>query len=703
MQSNMRLKKYIGNNITLDKGSIIEIVILSCFFIGLLMSVENYLLFHSAVEIFSSVIALVIFIIAVNTYVISKSDFFMVLGIGYFWVGIIDLIHMASYPGVGIIKQDSLNMSVQFWIVARYLGAITILIYCILIYKPIIRIRPYLTFFIYSFISTALIISILYFKIFPICYIEGQGLTDFKIISEYFIAGIYILSIIFFSKNKKKMDNQLFTYMTLSTFFSGISEVFFANYISSTDWIIIAGHILKVISFYCLYKGVVEIGLKRPYTSLFYKIDNMDSNLKYKIMELEFTDEMLKEESIKRKDIEKMLISNEKCYEILVKNSKDAVVVHSNGKCLFANDGAARIFGIDKTEDLIGMRISKFLHPDDESTIMHRTKKVVETKGSAPLAQFKIIQANGEVKDVEAGAVYFAYKGQPASLCTIRDISHIKEVDTLKKDIKLAKEFNSVLTEFFTNISHELKTPLNVILAAVQVLEMPSEARQQDEFEVKLKRYLKAMKQNCYRLLRLVNNLIDQSKVDAGYLRSNFRNLDIISVVENITLSVADYVEKDGVELIFDTDTEEKIMAFDADKIERIMLNLLSNAVKFTNQGDQIFVNINDKDDKILITVRDTGIGIPEDKLYLIFDRFGQVDKSLTRNKEGSGIGLSLVKSLVEMHGGSISVNSMLDMGSEFVIELPVRIMEKENVVVDNNAYQSNVERISIEFSDIYN
>jgi two-component system CheB/CheR fusion protein len=175
-------------------------------------------------------------------------------------------------------------------------------------------------------------------------------------------------------------------------------------------------------------------------------------------------------------------------------------------------------------------------------------------------------------------------------------------------------------------------------------------------------------------------------------------------VIENITLSVSEYIKSKGIELIFDTDVEERIIACDLDSFERIMLNLLSNAIKFTKEGGIINVDIVDRETTILISVKDTGIGIRKDKLEIIFDRFRQVDQSLTRNNEGSGIGLSLVKSLVEMNGGKISVQSEYGYGSKFIIEMPVRMAQEDNAIeYEENIQKDNVEKIHIEFADIYN
>lgn len=224
-----------------------------------------------------------------------------------------------------------------------------------------------------------------------------------------------------------------------------------------------------------------------------------------------------------------------------------------------------------------------------------------------------------------------------------------------------------------------------------------------DSTENKYK-YTKIMKQNCYRLLRLVNNIIDITKIDSGYFDMNENNVDIINLVENITLSVADYIENKGLSLIFDTVVEEKVISCDPEKIERIILNILSNAVKFTPIGGEITVNIEDCIENICIRVKDTGRGIPRDKVESIFKRFVQVDKSLTRDCEGSGIGLSLVKCLVELHDGTISVESDLGSGTEFVIHIPCRLTEEVNKEATgcDTMGENLIERINLEFSDIY-
>ncbi|MCB2297559.1 sensor histidine kinase [Clostridium tagluense] len=276
-----------------------------------------------------------------------------------------------------------------------------------------------------------------------------------------------------------------------------------------------------------------------------------------------------------------------------------------------------------------------------------------------------------------------------------------------KKEIyNKAIEYEKLRSEFFANISHELRTPLNVIFCAQQMLDMILKTKDSEiNKNLKTDKYLHTIKQNSYRLLRLINNLIDITKMDAGYFEVNLSNNDIVKVVEDITLSVAEYVENKNINLIFDTETEEKIIACDPDKIERIILNLLSNAIKFTPSKGYIYVNIYDGQDKTIISVKDTGIGIKEDMEKLIFQRFIQVDKSTSRNREGSGIGLSLVKSLVELHNGKIDLITSIGNGSEFIIELPNAQVKTVNTNPENlqeSKNNKNLELINLELSDIY-
>ena len=277
-----------------------------------------------------------------------------------------------------------------------------------------------------------------------------------------------------------------------------------------------------------------------------------------------------------------------------------------------------------------------------------------------------------------------------------------KSAGSLKNLYNSAVEYSNLKTEFFSNMYHELKTPLTVIIGAIQLMEQtPVSAASEPK---KPCRQIQTIKQNCFRLLRLINNILDITKIESGYIKLHPVNCNIVYLIEEITQSVLPYSERKGLILEFDTEEEEIITAVDIDKIERIMLNLLSNAIKFTTTGGKVTVNVYKRNGNVYISVKDTGPGIPKSMQPLIFERFHQVNSSLTRS-EGTGIGLSIVKCFVEIHNGSITLNSQEGEGSEFLLELPVRLCEcgpdgENGIKTDRQG--KIIDSISIEFSDIY-
>lgn len=275
------------------------------------------------------------------------------------------------------------------------------------------------------------------------------------------------------------------------------------------------------------------------------------------------------------------------------------------------------------------------------------------------------------------------------------------------EELKIAKDIAEAANEakdmFLANISHELRTPLNILLGATQITKQHLKNDKVIDRE-KIENKLNTQIQNCYRLIRLVNNIIDITKIDSSNFPLNFSNCNIVEVVEAIVTSVVEYAELKNIKMIFDTDVEEVILSCDLDAVERIILNLISNAIKFTPRGGEIFVNIRTISNSVQIKVKDSGIGISEDEKKMIFERFKQVDNLLTRKSEGSGIGLNLVKSLVEMHDGTVLVNSEYKKGSEFIVEIPIRKASIGKISGNgtNNILSNVISKIDVEFSDIY-
>ena len=398
----------------------------------------------------------------------------------------------------------------------------------------------------------------------------------------------------------------------------------------------------------------------------------------------------LKLENKKRKEYEKEL-RNYLDVSVDLKS-----ITNIDGYIIKANSSWENILGWNE-EELKAMHYSDFIHPDDISILekLYNSNYITEEINHIII---RCLCKDNNYKWIELSIKYIKEKN--AFISTGIDITKRKEIEEEKQKLEEAIQLESIRNEFFGNISHEFKTPLNIILGIVQLIDKNIDS--DNITKENLLRHVNIMRQNSYRLLRLVNNLIDISRIDIGYYNLQSSNYNIVKVIEDITLSIAEYIKHKKINLLFNTDFKEIILACDVDKIERVMLNLLSNAIKYTDDGGSIQVSLNKVNNDVIISVKDSGVGIPKDKLELIFDRFGQANSILSRRCEGSGIGLSIVKSIVQMHGGKIEVFSEVGKGTEFVFNIPIKILEEENVILtcDNKDY--HIEKCNIEFSDIY-
>ena len=302
-------------------------------------------------------------------------------------------------------------------------------------------------------------------------------------------------------------------------------------------------------------------------------------------------------------------------------------------------------------------------------------------------------------KDNLIGRVW-SFKDTTAQVNTEYELA--KSNESIKLILE-ALEYDKIKTEIFANMSHEVKTPLNIIIGTLHLIELNLNNENNITKSDKLERYTTIMRRNCYRLLRTLNNLIFVTEIDSGYVGIYAQNNDLVKIVKDIVSGIEKIVERKGIKLDLSIDQDSLIIACDADKIERVLLNLISNAVKFTEIGGKISISLCEKDKYAYISVKDTGIGIPDEMKESIFQRFRQVDKSFTRKCEGSGIGLYLAKSLVEMHEGTIEVQSEYGEGSEFVVKLPLKLSEEDEIAATvEDTPNIFKDRINIEFSDIY-
>ncbi len=280
------------------------------------------------------------------------------------------------------------------------------------------------------------------------------------------------------------------------------------------------------------------------------------------------------------------------------------------------------------------------------------------------------------------------------------------EIDSLSKAelINLIHDLqrkNGLQEDFLLNISHDLRSPINVILSVLQCLKYEETSNKNSINDVKRKEYRDIMRRNSLKIVKLIDNLIDVSKLEKNYYTLNKYNIEVINLIESTVTSIEKYAEQKNISVIFDTNVEECICAVDPEAIDRIMMNLLSNAIKFSETNKEILVNVIVDEKNLIISVKDNGIGIKKEDQKLIFNRFIQAQSGEKSEFKGSGIGLDLVNYLCKAHGGNIKLVSEYGHGSNFIVTLPRTLID-----ADDNDYRFNrrsrIEQLEVEFSDIY-
>ncbi|EGT5620289.1 PAS domain S-box protein, partial [Clostridium perfringens] len=395
-----------------------------------------------------------------------------------------------------------------------------------------------------------------------------------------------------------------------------------------------------------------------------------------------------------KKAIEYRLKKNDKMFFEVLNYLDDVVIIKEGEKTIYVNHAFEKLYGLNckelyKEKSMI-VKLDR-IHPED------RYKFNNIDYGDFFMERARIVRADNEVRTV-------LFRANSIKNENGESIRRIIVINDITDNIEKSNEMEKLRMEFFANISHEFKTPVNLIYSVLQLLELKLKNNIGGDVESYIN-YIKIAQQNVFRLLKLINNLIDSTKLEAGFFNINIKNHDIVSCVEDITMSICEFAEKNKISITFDTEEEEKIIAFDLNHLERILLNILSNSIKFNRENGNIDVNMGFDEKYVNISIKDTGIGIPKDKIGLLFDRFKKINNRLTKVNEGSGIGLFIANELVKINGGEMKVNSELGEGTEFIIKMPIKRFENEvldDIALTSCERENREELYKIELSDIY-
>ena len=354
-------------------------------------------------------------------------------------------------------------------------------------------------------------------------------------------------------------------------------------------------------------------------------------------------------ESIRREKVEAALKKSEKQLRMLItKNPDGIVVVDKKGIVKFINPAALKLFNRQE-EELLGELFGFPVAGEDNSEVDISTKT-----GRELIAQMRVVKVN--------------WQGETANLVTLRDITERRqaELDRIRLLAK-AEAANRVKDEFLAVLSHELRTPLNPILGWTQLLRSNRIPPQ------KIDRALETIERNASLQAEMIKDLLDVSRILRGKLELNPVSVDLINIIKAAIETVRLAAHAKSIEIITNFSSETVFVEGDANRLQQIFWNLLSNAVKFNSSGGKVNIDLRLENSQAKIEITDTGKGIDSHFLPYVFDYFRQENSSSTRNTGGLGLGLAIVRHLVELHGGNIQVESPgIGEGTTFTVEIPL-------------------------------
>jgi len=364
-------------------------------------------------------------------------------------------------------------------------------------------------------------------------------------------------------------------------------------------------------------------------------------------------------------------------YRVLMKNASDMIVlINTSGQIVECNDILYRITGYSPSE-VLGKEFYVFTIPERRSEAKDRFYKTLSGR-TDQVVELPYLKKNGDIIYLEVKANVIKIKRNPYILVIARDVTERRRLQQritiqnreLKEINQKLIEIDELKNEFLSRISHELRTPLSIIMAYTSTLiedminpSLDSPSR---------KEFLEIIQQQSNKLLGLIDDLLDLSKVEISETMLNISEGSINEVIRISISSVSGFAESKNIKIVAELDENIPIINFDAMRMRQVIVNLLENAIKYSPDGEVVKISSKQSQREVIISVEDRGPGIKKKDIPKIFDKFTQIEGINTREFEGMGIGLKLVKHYVELHGGKIWVESELGVGSTFFVSIPI-------------------------------
>jgi len=635
-----------------------------------LISLYRFLLFHSLAEIFSIVIACGIFMVAWNARRFLENDYLLFLGVAYGFVAGLDLIHTLAYKGMGVFPDHGANLPTQLWIAARYVESISLLAAPLFLKK---RVRMDLLVFVYGTVTILLLSSIFFWPVFPACFVDGQGLTPFKVISEYIICLILLGALGGLLHHRAWFDRLVLRYLMGAIFFTMIEEIAFTFYISVYGLSNLMGHFFKILSFYLIYKAIIETGFEKPYALLFREIkksesalrsarDHFKSRASERGAELIKACKVLKNQIIERKKAEEAVRASERKYSALVESSLTGIFMSQDHRILFANRRFAEMHGYRRKE-LLGMSPDHLVHPEDRDLIRQYRQRRFRGEAVPSVYEIRGLKKGGRIIWVQRRIAVIPYSGKPAILGNVVEVTERKKMEEdLRRSEKALRRLSSELLtaqeEESKRIALELHDGIGQILSAIKISvegaieELGRRAPSQGAHA--LKPIIPMVQEAVEEVRRISRNLRPSIIDDLGILATiSWFCRDAATIYTGLRirkqLSIEEYRVPEPLKIV----------------IFRILQEAINNVAKHS-EADRVRVTLKEEHGDICLTIEDNGKGF-------------EVDGGVSHDPSVRGLGLASMKERTEHAGGTFSIDSQAGKGTTIRALWPIahgRILE---------------------------
>ena len=643
---------------------------------------KRYITFYKFLDLSSAIMLGTALLIGISNKIGDKKNLVYFINIGVFWFVIPEIISLVAQ-----LKFYVLDKMVTYKLIGILFQYFIILI-IILGKKKNLGFK--------KLNSILLVLSISFNAIYLIiinntnlmrAFINGIYINNFMFI---LVVLLFVLLLIIIVVDEANTSDKFFYYLILYILLLSVGNIIFLNNLNNINNTkrlgVFFSQTLEFSAYYVLVEGIIRFSLNKSFNNInrvmLLKRESYKRNKRY-----------LQKKIYELKELEFLLDREELLFNKMISIIGDYTFIFKDEKLFYLNNEALEFLGISNKESILFENMEILYEKILEKQVYLKEKGSVDSYQEIIFKNLNGGYSNGEV--------YILPFEDNYKIIVINDITKKNNALRLNKYLKDKLEEEHIKGEFFTNICHELRTPINVISSALQLNNLNIENKNLNSIE----RNNLVIKQNCLRLIRTINNFIDANKISEGQIETNIMVLNIVEVVENILDASAEYINKKKINFIFDPDFEEIFIAIDSEFLERIILNLLSNSVKYGRKNGNIYVKIYFEGKDLVIMIENDGIAISYDEQKYIFDKFTKSNKALNRTQEGSGLGLYISKSLMKMQGGDLKVEIYEGYGNKFKlyfydVDLFKETERTEHIV--NNNYYNLKEKAEIEFSDIY-